>query len=163
MFDTSLKRFRIYNCIRRLRLQRTRPLSCHTCCDVRPSGLFSAVASKNTTINLSLHARQLQVLRAYVFHTGQINYGIIYMYNTYIIDANIDDYLRFYVPLKNFSLIWRRHHWRAAKFRPMPGAQGLWAGRDLYHATPSVTRDLGFSGLSEGPPHSVAWDVEDQF
>jgi hypothetical protein len=43
------------------------------------------------------------------------------------------DYLRFYVPLKNFSLVWRRHHcrWRAAKFRPMLGAQGLWAGRDL--------------------------------
>jgi hypothetical protein len=59
------------------------------------------------------------------------------------------DYLRFYVPLKNISLIWRRHHcrWRAAKFRPMLGAQGLWAGRDLYRATPTVTRDLGFSGL----------------
>jgi hypothetical protein len=58
-------------------------------------------------------------------------------------------YLRFYVPLKNFSLIWRRHHsrWRAAIFRPMLGAQGLWAGRDLYRATPAVTRDLGFSGL----------------
>jgi hypothetical protein len=59
------------------------------------------------------------------------------------------DYLRFYVPLKNISLIWRRHHcrWRAAKFRPMLGAQGLWAGRDLYRATPAVTRGLGFSGL----------------
>jgi hypothetical protein len=59
------------------------------------------------------------------------------------------DYLRFYVPLKNFSLIWRRHHcrWRAVKFRPMLGAQGLWAGRDLYRATPTVTWDLGFSGL----------------
>jgi hypothetical protein len=59
------------------------------------------------------------------------------------------DYLRFYVPLKNLSLIWRHHHcwWRAAKFRPMLGAQGLWAGRDLYRATPVVTRDLGFSGL----------------
>jgi hypothetical protein len=59
------------------------------------------------------------------------------------------DYLRFYVPLKNFSLIWRRHYcrWRAAKFRPLLGAQGLWAGRDLYRATPSLTRDLGFSGL----------------
>jgi hypothetical protein len=43
------------------------------------------------------------------------------------------DYLRFYVLLKNISLIWRRHHcrWRAAKFRPMLGAQGLWAGRWL--------------------------------
>jgi hypothetical protein len=59
------------------------------------------------------------------------------------------DYLRFYVPLKNISLIWRRHHcrWRAAKFRPLLGAQGLWAGRDLYRATPAVTRDLRFSGL----------------
>jgi hypothetical protein len=27
------------------------------------------------------------------------------------------------------------------------GAQGLWAGRNLYRATPAVTRDLGFSGL----------------
>jgi hypothetical protein len=57
--------------------------------------------------------------------------------------------LRFYVPLKNISLMWRRHHcrWRAAKCRPMLGAQGLLAGRDLYHATPTVTRDFGFSGL----------------
>jgi hypothetical protein len=29
----------------------------------------------------------------------------------------------------------------------MLGAQGLWAGRDLYCATPIVTQDLGFSGL----------------
>jgi hypothetical protein len=29
----------------------------------------------------------------------------------------------------------------------MLGAQGLWAGRDLYRATPTVTRGLGFSGL----------------
>jgi hypothetical protein len=62
------------------------------------------------------------------------------------------DYLRFFIPLKNFSLIsciWRRQHcrWRAAKFIPMLGAQGLWAGRDLYRATPAVTRDLSFSGL----------------
>jgi hypothetical protein len=59
------------------------------------------------------------------------------------------DYLRFYVPLKNISLIWKRHHcrWRAAKFRSMLGAQGLWACRDLYRVTPAVTRDLGFSGL----------------
>jgi hypothetical protein len=59
------------------------------------------------------------------------------------------DCLRFYVPLKNFSLLWRRHHcrWRAAKFRPMLVAQGLWAGRDLYRAIPAVTRDLGFSDL----------------
>jgi hypothetical protein len=36
---------------------------------------------------------------------------------------------------------------RAIKFRPMLGAQGLWVERDLYRATPTVTRDLGFSGL----------------
>jgi hypothetical protein len=59
------------------------------------------------------------------------------------------DYLPFYLPQKNFSLIWRRHHcrWRAAKCRPMLVTQGLWVGRDLYRATPAVTRDLGFSGL----------------
>jgi hypothetical protein len=59
------------------------------------------------------------------------------------------DYLVFYVPLKNVSLIWRRHHcrWRATKFRPMLGAQGLWAGMDLYRVTPTVTWGLGFSGL----------------
>jgi hypothetical protein len=57
--------------------------------------------------------------------------------------------LRFYILLKHFSLLWRRHHyrWRAAKFRPMLGAQDLWAARDLYRATPVVTRDLDYSGL----------------
>jgi hypothetical protein len=52
-------------------------------------------------------------------------------------------------PLKNFSLIWRRHHyrWRTAKFSPMLGAQGRWAERDLYRTTPAVTKGLGFSGL----------------
>jgi hypothetical protein len=61
----------------------------------------------------------------------------------------MSDYLEFCVPLKNFSLIWRRHQcrWRAAKFRSMLGAQGVWAGRDLYRATPTVTRGFGFSGL----------------
>jgi hypothetical protein len=61
-------------------------------------------------------------------------------------------YLRFYVPLNTFSLIWRRHHcrWRATKFRPMLGAKSLWAGRDLYCATPAVTRGLMFSGLIRG-------------
>jgi hypothetical protein len=81
------------------------------------------------------------------------------------------DYLWFYVPLKNFSLILRRHHcwWRAAKFKPMLGAQGLWAGRDLYRATPTVIRGLVFFPVSsEGPPHFVASDdaqggVEDLF
>jgi hypothetical protein len=36
---------------------------------------------------------------------------------------------------------------KGCKFRPMFGAQGLWTGRDLYRATPTVTRDLGFFGL----------------
>jgi hypothetical protein len=51
--------------------------------------------------------------------------------------------------LKNFSLVWRRRHyrWRTARFRPMLGEQGLWARRGLYRATLAVTRDLGFSGL----------------
>jgi hypothetical protein len=68
------------------------------------------------------------------------------------------DYLRCYVPIKNISLIWRHHHcrWKPPKFRPMLGAQGLWVGMDLYRATPAVTRDLGFSISSKGPPHSVA-------
>jgi hypothetical protein len=55
-----------------------------------------------------------------------------------------------YVPLKNFSLIWRRH--RAAKFRPTLGVQGLWAGKDLYRATHTVTRGLGISGLVRTAP-----------
>jgi hypothetical protein len=37
----------------------------------------------------------------------------------------------------------------------LSGAQGLWAGRDLYRATPAVTRDLIFLVSSEGPPLSV--------
>jgi hypothetical protein len=36
---------------------------------------------------------------------------------------------------------------KGCKFRPMIGAQDLWAMRDLYRATPAMTRDLGFSGL----------------
>jgi hypothetical protein len=35
-------------------------------------------------------------------------------------------------------------------------AQRLWADRDLYRATPAVTRGLSFSGLIR-PPHSVAF------
>jgi hypothetical protein len=66
-----------------------------------------------------------------------------------IMHQRLIDYLLFYVPLKNFSLIWKRHHyrWRTAKFWPMLSSQSLWVGRDLYHATPAVTRGLVFSGL----------------
>jgi hypothetical protein len=54
----------------------------------------------------------------------------VYMYKKFFLKPSQDwliDYLRFYVPLKNFSHIWRHHHcrWRAAKFRSMLGAQGL--------------------------------------
>ena len=53
-------------------------------------------------------------------------------------------WLFFYVQLEYFSLKWRhRHHWwRAAKFWPFLRTYGFWGGRDLYRATPSVTRDL---------------------
>jgi hypothetical protein len=73
--------------------------------------------------------------------------NVVFFFN--IPSNRLIDCLRFYIPLKNISLIWRRHHcrWRAAKFTPMLGTQGLWAGRDLYRATPAVTRDLVFSGL----------------
>jgi hypothetical protein len=68
------------------------------------------------------------------------------------------DYLQFFVPLKNFSLLLRRHHyqWKAEIFRRMIGAQSLWTGRNIYHATHAVTRGLGFPVSSEGSPHSVA-------
>jgi hypothetical protein len=71
------------------------------------------------------------------------------MYNWYILCLFACYLLNIYIPFKNFSLIWRRHHcrWSAANSRPMLGAQGLWAGRDLYHAIPAVTQSLGFSGL----------------
>jgi hypothetical protein len=52
-------------------------------------------------------------------------------------------------PHQEYFTYMEMHHcrWRAAKFRPMLSAQGLWAGRDLCHATPAVTRNLGFPGL----------------
>jgi hypothetical protein len=48
-----------------------------------------------------------------------------------------------------FQLSGGGHHyrWLGCKFRPMLGAQGLWAGRDLYRATPTATRNLGLYGL----------------
>jgi hypothetical protein len=102
-------------------------------------------------------------VRRYTVHVYVENWSTFYDW--------LIDYLLFYVPLKNISLIWRHHYyrWRAAKFRPMFGAQGLWAGRDLYRATPAVTRDLGFSrSHPKDRPHSVAsyetrGDMEDLF
>jgi hypothetical protein len=57
------------------------------------------------------------------------------------------DYLLFYVPLKNVLLTHHHYRWRAAKFRPMLGAQVLWAGRNPHHATSATTQGLGSSYL----------------
>jgi hypothetical protein len=60
-----------------------------------------------------------------------------------------------------FQLSGGCHHcrWQGCKFRPMLGAQGLWAGRDLYRATPTVTRDLGLYGLiRKTGTHVPQWD-----
>ena len=36
---------------------------------------------------------------------------------------------------------------------------GRWTGRDLYRATATSTRDLGFADSSELQPHSLAYYV----
>jgi hypothetical protein len=76
-------------------------------------------------------------------------------------------YVLFYVPLKNFSLLWRRHHyqWRTLTFTPMFGTHGLWAGRDLHRATPVVTLNLNFPGLIwRTLPHLIAsYDSQGDF
>jgi hypothetical protein len=73
-------------------------------------------------------------------------------------DGWLVDYLRFYVPLKNFSLIWKRHHcrWMAAKCRPMLGAQGLSAGGIFIVPHLMWHRTSVFLVSSEGPPHLVS-------
>jgi hypothetical protein len=49
-------------------------------------------------------------------------------------------------------------------FKPVFGAQGLWRVRDLYRATPAVTRDLGFCGLIRSvASYDTQGDVEDLF
>ena len=53
-------------------------------------------------------------------------------------------FVLFYIPIENFSLTWRK----AAKCRLMPGAYDLCAQRDLYRATPAVTRGRGFCSLT---------------
>jgi hypothetical protein len=53
----------------------------------------------------------------------------------------------FYVPLKNFSLVWLIDYIR---LRLRPAQESLTCmetSRDLYRATPAVTQDLGFYGL----------------
>jgi hypothetical protein len=64
-------------------------------------------------------------------------------------------------PEQFFQLSGGCHHyqWQGCKFRPMLGAQGLWAGRDLYLATPTVTRDLESYGLiRKTSTHIPHWD-----
>jgi hypothetical protein len=82
-----------------------------------------------------------------IYPTGQIQMGFNMPLDWL---TNIIDYLLFYVPLKNFSFtcIWRRHHywWRAAKLRPM--LRAFEQGGIFNRATPSMTRGLGFSGLT---------------
>jgi hypothetical protein len=74
------------------------------------------------------------------------------------------DYLLFYVPLKNISLIWRRHHCR--------GFGQCSAPRTFEQGGTFILPHLKWHGASvfpvssEGPPHSVAsydtqGDVED--
>jgi hypothetical protein len=68
------------------------------------------------------------------------------------------NYLLFYVPLKNFSLIWRRHHcqWRAANLGLCSVLRAFEQGgifivpHLLWHGTSF------FPVSSEGPPHLVA-------
>ena len=45
----------------------------------------------------------------------------------------------FIVPLENFSLTWRSHHywWSTANVLPMLGTHGQWAVRVLYRVTPT--------------------------
>jgi hypothetical protein len=97
---------------------------------------------------------------------GHFGTGLIVFFLVWRIKRKIYwfiQYLLFYVPLKNFSLIWRRHHyrWRAAKYRPMQW--GI-----FYRATPAVTRDLSFSGfIHRTAPYShlndIHGDAEDLF
>jgi hypothetical protein len=42
---------------------------------------------------------------------------------------------------------WNFHLYGIVTVRPMFGVQRLWAGRDLYRATPALTWDLGIFGL----------------
>jgi hypothetical protein len=54
------------------------------------------------------------------------------------------DYLLFYVQAQECFTYMDTSPLLVSKFRPMLGAQGLWAGSDLYRATPTMTQGLGF-------------------
>jgi hypothetical protein len=68
-------------------------------------------------------------------------------------------YLLFYITLKNFSLIWRRHHCRrkAVKLRPMLGARGLWAGRVLLYRVPCCDKGPQFFRSPPLTTHRGMW------
>jgi hypothetical protein len=68
------------------------------------------------------------------------------IYTSLLLHGSMLDWLIIY-GFTSRSRIFHLCRWRAAKFRLMLGAKGLWAGRDLYRATPTVKRNLGFSGL----------------
>jgi hypothetical protein len=77
-------------------------------------------------------------------------------------DFRLIDYILVYVPLKDISLVWRRHHfrWRAAIFRSGPLSR---EGSLSFH-TYCDTGPRFLPVLSKGPPHSVAsydtyWDL----
>ena len=56
--------------------------------------------------------------------------------------------MTFYIPIKKNSHVWRRHKLgKAAKSGSFFGAYDPRAERDLYRATPPVTRDLIFFSL----------------
>jgi hypothetical protein len=64
-----------------------------------------------------------------------------------------------------FQLSGGCHHYRllGCTFRPMLGNQGLWAGRDLYRATPTAIRDFGLYGLiGKTDTHVPQWGSNPQ-
>ena len=64
-----------------------------------------------------------------------------------------------------FQLSGGCHHyrWLGCKFRPMLGAQGHWAGRDLYRATPTATQNLGlYSLIRKTGTHVPQWGSNPQ-
>ena len=76
---------------------------------------------------LPIHGSQVPSLQRFYFLSLQLNFFVVR--------------LGFFVPLDNFSLIWRRQHcrWRAAIFDLLFGTHGHWAVRVRQRASPTVT------------------------
>ena len=72
------------------------------------------------------------------------------------------DYIWFGAPLESISFTRRHHNYsrRAARFN-LGQCSALWSlheqGGGFYCATPAVTRGLGLTVSSEGPPPLLAW------